>query len=115
VNEWDPADGWVLMSLPDPRPLRALISQMDHHMHLIPNRDELEGGLGRLEAAGLVAIDADEIRRTAEGEALVATAGRGAANWYVATDRVRAALQKLECPQSCGYRLTHAEYEAALS
>ena len=116
MSAWHPADGWMLMSLSaDPRPLRALISQIDHHMHLTPNREELEGGLGRLEAAGLVAIDGDGIRRTAEGEALVATAGRGAADWHVATERVRAALQRRECPEPPGYRLRHAEYSAALS
>ena len=66
------SDAWLLLAIglrPDGAPLSlaGLLQHADAVQHAIPTFDEVDGGLARLQAAGLLGADAGRIRLTLPG------------------------------------------------
>ena len=74
------SDAWLLLAIglrPDGAPLSlaGLLQHADAVQHAIPTFDEVDGGLARLQAAGLLGADAGRIRLTPTGLELLRATG----------------------------------------
>jgi hypothetical protein len=121
------ADAWLLIatglaSRTGRATLAAVIGGADAIQHAIPAFDEVDGGLARLSAAGLLRRDGDAFCLTAQGLGLVDLLGPG--SWLRKQDAVAEVLGAV--PWSSSYRpgdaargqlppvVTEAEFTTAL-
>lgn len=100
----------------DPQALDSVIGQMDAINHAIPMREELEEGLGRLTAAGLMSVSGGEFRLTQAGLDLVREASGSRRSWHAAWDQVESALESTEYPAALpsGWEIAEETYDEAV-
>jgi len=94
--------------------LRDVIAAADYIDHAIPTDLEVMIAVGRLSAAGLLAVDGDELGLTPKGQELLDPKRGGSV--YEARDRLRVDLAQLPVPSAAsGRQLPAGAYERALA
>jgi hypothetical protein len=78
------SDAWLLLAIgfaasQRPASLGSVIATADGIQHAVITRDELNGGIGRLERAGYITYDQDGLTVTALGLTLFLESARGGA------------------------------------
>lgn len=124
------SDAWLLLAAGMPLdgaevPLAGLLQRADGIQHAVATFDEVDGGLARLQAAGLLTVHAGAVSLTAAGVALVREAATDRGSLHQWQDAIVGALgakpwSAVHTPAQSRRdpalppALTPAEYEAAL-
>jgi hypothetical protein len=94
--------------------LRDVIATADYINHAIPTDLEVRISVGRLSAAGLLAIDGDKLGLTPNGRELFK--GKRSGSVYDARDRLRVDLRQIPVPSAAsGQQLPAGTYERAVA
>ena len=105
---------WILISVPETiGDLADLIGRADGLNKAIPEHAELADGLGWLKAAGLIVVECERYRRTAEGQCLVNRLRNSTKNTMELWDRLADALRHQEVSSYVPLRLSEQEVDAA--
>jgi hypothetical protein len=119
ARSWGFGDAWLLLAVQmtgseASHPLRYVIGTADYINHAIPSKLEVSTSVGRLSAAGLLAVDGEELAVTPKASALFFAAREGG-SMHDALDRLRSDLKQLPVPSaSTGARLPPDAYDRAL-
>lgn len=114
-RDWGERDAWLFVAVCDTRRgrLANVLFTADYYNKAVPSREELDGALRRLCAAGYLQRDVSRFRVTAAGRELRKT--RGEHSIYAEIDRVGERLHRVERPAVLPeWRLGQDEYDRAV-
>ena len=117
-HTWGPSDSWLLVAIAAAggrhrATLVEVVGVADMINHAIMNVDEIEGGIRRLEGAGLVTVEHHDVGLTGTGRDLVATSQH--ASGYVAQmAAMDALLAELPVGVPTTYSLPEEVYRAVI-